>query len=77
MSEAVRALAQAAKQAARCVASSSMEQRNQVLQDVARALERSAPEILAANAQDVAEAEAALGRGEFSKALIDRLKLSP
>jgi glutamate-5-semialdehyde dehydrogenase len=77
MSEAVRALAQAAKQAARCIASSSMEQRNQVLQDVARALERSAPEILAANAQDVAEAEAALGRGEFSKALIDRLKLSP
>ena len=77
MSEAVRALAQAAKQAARCVASSSMEQRNQVLQDVARALERSAPEILAANAQDVAEAEPALRRGEISKALIDRLKLSP
>jgi glutamate-5-semialdehyde dehydrogenase len=77
MSEAVHALAQAAKQAARCVASSSMEQRNQVLQDVARALERGAPEILAANAQDVAEAEPALRRGEISKALIDRLKLSP
>ena len=77
MSEAVRALAQAAKQAARCVASSSMEQRNQVLQDVARALERSAPEILTANAQDVAEAEPSLRRGELSKALIDRLKLSP
>jgi glutamate-5-semialdehyde dehydrogenase len=77
MSEAVRALAQAAKQAARCVASSSMELRNQVLQDVARALEHSAPEILAANAQDVAEAEPALRRGELSKALIDRLKLSP
>ena len=77
MSEAVRALAQAAKQAARCIASASIEQRDQALEDVARAIERSAPEILAANAQDIAEAEPALGRGELSKALVDRLKLSP
>jgi glutamate-5-semialdehyde dehydrogenase len=77
VSEAVRALAQAAKQAARCVASASIEQRNQVLEDVARALESSAPEILAANAEDIAETEPALRRGELSKALVDRLKLSP
>jgi len=77
VSEAVRALAQAAKQAARCIASASIEQRDQALEDVARAIERSAPEILAANAQDIAEAEPALGRGELSKALVDRLKLSP
>ena len=77
MSEAVRALAQAAKQAARCIASASIEQRDQALEEIARALERAAPEILAANAQDTAEAEAALGRGESSKALVDRLKLSP
>ena len=76
MSEAVRALAQAAKQAARCIASSSIEQRNQALEEIARALERSAPEILEANAQDVAEAKPALDRGELSKALLDRLKLS-
>lgn len=76
MSEAVRALAQAAKQAARCIASASVEQRNQALEEIARALERSAPEILEANAQDVAEAKPAFERGELSKALLDRLKLS-
>ncbi len=77
MSEAVRALAQAAKQAARCIASASIDQRDQALEKIACALERAAPEILAANAQDTAEAEAALGCGESSKALVDRLKLSP
>ncbi len=77
MSEAVRALAQAAKQAARCIASASIDQRDQALEEIARALESAAPHILAANAEDTAEAEAALGRGESSKALVDRLKLSP
>jgi glutamate-5-semialdehyde dehydrogenase len=76
VSEAVRALAQAAKQAARCIASASIEQRNQALEEIARALERSAAEILQANAQDVAEAKPAFERGELSKALLDRLKLS-
>jgi glutamate-5-semialdehyde dehydrogenase len=76
VSETVRGLAQAAKQAARCVASSSAEQRNQALEEVARALERNAREILEANARDVADAKPALERGELSKALVDRLKLS-
>ena len=76
MNESVRALAQGAKQAARCIASSPLEQRDQALEEVARALERSAREILEANAQDVKKAEAALGRGELSKALVDRLRLS-
>jgi len=76
VSEAVRSLAQAAKQAARCIASASIEQRDRALEEVARALERSAPEILEANAQDLAEAEPAQSRGELSKALVDRLKLS-
>ena len=76
MSEAVRALAQAAKQAARCIASAPIEQRDQVLEDVALALERSVPEILEANAQDVSEAVPAFSRGELSKALVDRLQLS-
>ncbi|HZP34686.1 MAG TPA: glutamate-5-semialdehyde dehydrogenase [Candidatus Acidoferrales bacterium] len=77
MSEAVRALAEASKQAARCIASTSSEQRNQALEVVARALERGASEILDANAQDVADANPAFERGELSKALVDRLKLSP
>jgi glutamate-5-semialdehyde dehydrogenase len=76
VSEAVRALAQAAKQAARCIASASIEQRDETLEDIARALERSAPEILEANAQDVSEAVPAFSRGELSKALVDRLQLS-
>ena len=76
MSEAVRALAQAAKQAAQCIASASIEQRDQALEEVARALERGAPEILEANAEDVADAKPAFERGELSKALVDRLKLS-
>jgi glutamate-5-semialdehyde dehydrogenase len=74
--EAVRALAQAAKQAARCIASTSVERRNEALEAAAQALERSAHEILEANAQDVAEAEPAFYRGELSKALLDRLRLS-
>jgi glutamate-5-semialdehyde dehydrogenase len=76
VSETVRALAQAAKQAARCMASASVEQRNQALEEIARGLERSTAEILEANAQDVAEAKPAFERGELSKALLDRLKLS-
>ena len=76
MSEAVRALAQAAKQAARCIASAPIEQRDQALEDVARALERSAPQILQANTHDVTEAQASLDRGQSSKALVDRLRLS-
>lgn len=76
MSEAVRALAQAAKQAAQCIASASIEQRDQALEEVARALERGVPEILEANAEDVADAKPAFERGELSKALMERLKLS-
>ena len=76
MSEAVRGLAQAAKQAARCTASASIEQRNLALEEIARGLELSTAEILEANAQDVAEAKPALERGELSKALVDRLELS-
>jgi glutamate-5-semialdehyde dehydrogenase len=58
------------------MASASIEQRNQALEEIAGALERSAPEILEANAQDVAEARPAFERGELSKALLDRLELS-
>ncbi len=75
MSEAVRALAQAAKQAARCIASASIEQRDQALEEAARALEQSAPQILEANAEDVSEAKPAFERGELSKALVDRIEL--
>jgi len=75
VSEAVRSLAQVAKQAARRIASAPVDQRNHALEKIAVALERAAPEILAANAQDTAEAEAARGRGALERAgdLFERL----
>ena len=73
----IEALARAAKQAARRVASSTCEQRNHALRAIADALAKSAADILKANAADVKDAEAALARGELARVVIDRLKLSP
>ncbi len=72
----IRALAEAAKQASRAIASTSGEERNRALEAVAQGLERSAAEILAANAADSRDAQAAVARGELSRALVDRLELS-
>jgi glutamate-5-semialdehyde dehydrogenase len=72
----IRALAEAAKKASRAIASASGEERNRALEAVAQELERSTPEILAANAADAADAQAALARGELSRVLLDRLRLS-
>jgi glutamate-5-semialdehyde dehydrogenase len=73
----VHALAQAAKKAARGVASASAEQRNAALEAVAQAIANSGSAILEANAEDMQDAQAALLSGGFSKALVDRLRLSP
>ncbi len=73
----IRALAEAAKQASRAIAATSGEERNRALEAVAQGLEASSPEILAANAADTRDAQAALSRGELSRALVDRLELSP
>jgi glutamate-5-semialdehyde dehydrogenase len=72
----IEALARAAKQAARRVASSTCEQRNHALRVIADALGQSAAAVLEANAADVKDAEAALARGELARVVIDRLKLS-
>jgi glutamate-5-semialdehyde dehydrogenase len=72
----IRALAEAAKQASRAIATTSGEERNRALEAVAQGLERSSAEILAANAADTREAQAAVARGELSRALVDRLDLS-
>lgn len=73
----VQALAEAAKEASRSMASASNGQRNQALEAVAQGLERGASDILAANAADARDAEAGVARGELSHVLVERLKLSP
>ena len=49
--------------------------RNAALESIADALRERDAEILSANAADVEEAEAMLERGEYTQALVDRLKL--
>ncbi len=49
--------------------------RNAALESIADAVRECETEILEANAEDVAEAEAMLERGEYSQALVDRLQL--
>src|SRR5471030_1934453 len=66
-------LAARARAAARVLALASPEQKNQALDAMERAIRSNASAILAANAEDVAEARAA---GE-STAFIDRLTLTP
>lgn len=50
--------------------------RSATLHQVADAIEASRDEILEANAEDVREAEEMLAKGEYSRALVDRLELS-
>ncbi len=76
MNASIRALAEAAKRASRAIAATSGEERNRALEAVAQGLERSSAEILAANAADTREAQAAVSRAELSRALVDRLELS-
>jgi glutamate-5-semialdehyde dehydrogenase len=52
------------------------EERRAALHGVADAIEADAERVLAANEEDVAEAEEMLAAGEYSQALVDRLKLS-
>ena len=65
-------LARAAKAAARTLALASPEQKNRALDAMARAIRAEAAVILAANAEDVAEAKAGGANGAF----IDRLTLN-
>jgi len=65
-------LAQAARSAARTLALSSTEQKNRALDAMARAIRADRAAILAANAEDVAEAKA----GGANAAFLDRLTLN-
>ncbi|WP_418282201.1 glutamate-5-semialdehyde dehydrogenase [Halorubrum sp. DTA98] len=65
----------AARRAALRLANVDEETRNAALNAIADAIRDHEAEILAANAEDVAEAEEMLARGEYTEALVDRLKL--
>lgn len=71
IAEEVRALARGAKDASRRLAVAASERKDAVLLRAARSLRGAAPRIVAANAGDVARAEAA----GLSRAMIDRLRL--
>jgi glutamate-5-semialdehyde dehydrogenase len=73
----VSELALAAKRAGRRLAALSTEEKNQILLQIAESLVRHAAEVLAANAEDAAEAAKLVDCGEMSKALYQRLLLSP
>jgi glutamate-5-semialdehyde dehydrogenase len=64
-----------AQQAALRLANVDEETRNAALASIADAVRDNTETILDANASDVAEAEAMLDRGEYTQALVDRLKL--
>ncbi|WP_251343597.1 glutamate-5-semialdehyde dehydrogenase [Haloplanus halophilus] len=66
-----------ARTAALDLAKLSDEERRTALHDVADAIEANHERILDANATDVEEAEELLEAGEYSRALVDRLELSP
>ncbi|HEY5952103.1 MAG TPA: glutamate-5-semialdehyde dehydrogenase [Kofleriaceae bacterium] len=67
----IRGVASAARAAARIVAKAPAEQRTRALRAIATAIDSSRADILAANAKDVAAAEAAT----TAPAMVDRLKL--
>src|SRR5437868_4291575 len=67
-------LASAARAAARVLALAPPEQKNRALEAMERAIRGNAAAILAANAEDVAEARAS---GNATTSFIDRLTLSP
>src|SRR6201997_720978 len=67
-------LAARAKAAARVLSLAPAEQKNRALEAMERAIRANAASILAANAEDVAEARAS---GNMASSFIDRLTLTP
>ena len=65
----------AAQQAALRLANVDEAARNEALRAVADALRANSDAVLAANDEDITEAEALLAEGEYTQALVDRLKL--
>jgi len=64
-----------AQTAALRLANVDADERDAALADIADAIRANSEAILAANSEDVAEAEEMLAEGEYTQALVDRLKL--
>jgi len=64
-----------ANRAALGLANVDAEQRNEALADIADAIRENSEAILEANEKDVAAAQEMLAEGEYTQALVDRLKL--
>ncbi len=75
MSEGARRVAEASKAASRILAKGTTESKGRALEAIAVRLATDAAAILAANAEDVADAEPLVARGEMAGALLSRLKL--
>ncbi len=69
--------AASAAQAALSLAARTDDDRSDALEAIAGAIDESHEKILAANERDVSEAEELLAAGEYTKAFVDRLELSP
>ncbi len=67
----------AAQSAALELATLSADERDAALQSIAETIDDNREAVLEANAKDVDAAEERLEAGEYSQALVDRLKLSP
>jgi glutamate-5-semialdehyde dehydrogenase len=64
-----------AKEAAIKLSNVSDDERNALLRSIAESIEERKDKILEANSRDIEEAEEMLERGEYTQALVDRLKL--
>jgi len=75
MSADIRALAAAARRASQQLSSATEAQRDSALAAISRALQENEERIVAANAQDVADAEKLVASGELGEPLLKRLSL--
>jgi glutamate-5-semialdehyde dehydrogenase len=73
----VRAVAEAAKRAARQVAPLNEATRNAALEAIAKAVEGATDQLIAANVLDLGKAEELKAAGDLSDATISRLRLTP
>lgn len=72
----VKGKVESAKEASLKLIDTSTELRDKALLQAAKAIEKNRAQILEANAEDVEKADELLEKGEYSEALVQRLKLS-
>ena len=76
MTSPVRRVAEAAKRASRILSKSSPEQRNSAIRAAAKLVGQNRRQLIEANSQDLAAADAMLTSGEITSATYERLRLT-